>query len=63
VYNEFINTKFSVDELAGTLLKKGGHINKYYLQEWNRNKHAVVFLNKIWFGGKNIREALLKALL
>jgi len=62
VYNETINTKFSVDELATTLQKKGGHINKYYLQEWNRNKHAVVFL-KVWFGGKNIREALLKALL
>jgi hypothetical protein len=45
-----------------TLLKKGGHVNKYYLQEWNRNKRAVVFL-KCWFGGKNIREALLKALL
>jgi hypothetical protein len=31
------------------------------LSDWNKGKHAVVFL-KDWFGGKNIREALLKAL-
>jgi len=42
-------------------LEKGGHIDKYYLQECNKNKHAVIYLNG-WFGGKNIREALLKAL-
>jgi len=41
--------------------KKGGHVNKYYLREANKNKHALVFL-KSWFAGKNIREALLKAL-
>lgn len=41
--------------------KRGGKINKYYLQEWNRNKHATVYLNG-WFGGKSIREALIKAL-
>jgi len=61
-YNRHIYTKFSVDELASVLFKKGGHVNKYYLQEWNKNKHAIVFL-KSWFSGKNIREALLKALL
>jgi len=43
------------------LLKRGGHIDQYYLQTWNKNKHAVIYLNG-WFGGKNIREALLKAL-
>jgi len=47
--------------LVEVLLKKGGHVNKYYLQEWNKNKHAVVFLNG-WFSGKNIREAITKAL-
>jgi len=60
-YNEDINTKFSINELVATFLEKGGHIDKYYLQEWNKNKHAVVYL-KGWFGGKNVREALLKAL-
>jgi len=44
------------------LCQKCGHVDKYYLQEPNKNKHAVVFL-KSWFAGKNIREALLKALL
>ena len=48
-------------ELVALLIKKGGHVNKYYLQESNKNKHAVVFL-KGWFSGKNIREALTKAL-
>lgn len=43
------------------LLEKGGRIDKYYLREWNKNKHAVVYLNG-WFAGKNIREALVKAL-
>jgi hypothetical protein len=42
-----------------SLLKKGGHIDQYYLN--NLNKHAVLYLNG-WFSGKNIREALLKAL-
>jgi hypothetical protein len=56
------NKKFSVDELVSMFLKRGGRIDKYYLQEWNRNKHAVIYLRG-WFGGKNIREALLKALL
>jgi len=60
-YNENINTKSSVDELLGIFLSRGGRINEYYLQKWNRNKHTVIYL-KGWFGGKNIREALLKAL-
>ena len=56
-----INTNTSVDKLVETFLKRGGHVNKYYLRDLNKNKHAVVFL-KNWFGGKNIREALTKAL-
>jgi len=42
-------------------LEKGGRIDTYYLQSCNKNKHAIVYL-KGWFGGKNIREALMKAL-
>ncbi|HCR35835.1 hypothetical protein A2130_04545 [Candidatus Woesebacteria bacterium GWC2_33_12] len=61
-YTYLINTNFSVDQLANALIKRGGRINKYYLQEWNRSKPAIVFLN-VWIGGKNIREALLKALI
>jgi hypothetical protein len=47
--------------LVLALKEKGGRIDKYYLQEWNKNKHAIVFLNG-WVGGKNIREAIIKAL-
>jgi len=42
-------------------LEKGGRIDKYYLQRWNKNKHTLVYLNG-WFSGKNIREAILNAL-
>jgi hypothetical protein len=60
-YNEAINNSLSIQELVKTLRVKGGRINKYYLQDWNKNKHAIVFLHG-WFGGKNIREAIMKAL-
>lgn len=56
-----MNKNASVDELIAIFLKKGGHIDEYYLQEWNRNKHTTLHLNG-WFSGKNMREALLKAL-
>ena len=56
-----INTNPSLNKLVEALLKRGGHVNKYYLTDLNKNKHAVVFLDS-WFGGKNIREALIKAL-
>jgi len=56
-----IATLSPTDRLVTTLLEKGGRIDKYYLREWNKNKHAVVYLNG-WFSGKNIREALIKAL-
>jgi len=47
--------------LISFFLKKGGRIDNYYLQQWNRNKHVILYLNG-WFAGKNIREAILKAL-
>jgi hypothetical protein len=50
-----------VEKLVAELVGKGGRVDKYYLQGWNKNKHALVFLNG-WFSGKNIREALVKAL-
>jgi hypothetical protein len=46
---------------VGKFLAKGGRIDEYYLKSWNKNKHAIVHL-KGWFGGKNIREAITKAL-
>jgi len=60
-YNKFINTNSSTVDLIAIFLKRGGRINEYYLQGWNRNKHTILYLNG-WFAGKTIREALLKAL-
>lgn len=60
-YNVYVDTKSTINELLETFLKKGGHIDKYYLHDLHKGKHTVLFL-KDWFGGKNIREALLKAL-
>ena len=51
----------SLDELVEVFLEKGGRIDKYYLLESNKNKHAIVFLKK-WFSGKNIKEALMRAM-
>jgi len=51
----------SIDELVTLFKKRGGVINKYYLQATNRNKQALVYL-KGWHRGANIREAIKKAL-
>ncbi len=56
-----INTNLSITELIASLIQKGGRIDKYYLREWNKNKTTLVYLDG-WFKGKNIREALVKAL-
>jgi hypothetical protein len=60
-YNRLINTNCSVTDLIASLIKKGGRIDKYYLREWSKNKTTLVYLNG-WFKGKNIKEAILKAL-
>jgi len=60
-YNEFINyKKDTTDNLIVTFLEKGGRINKFYLQKKKRNP-SLVHLNG-WFQGRNIREAILRAL-
>lgn len=56
-----VNINLSLTELVGVFSKKGGKIDKYYLRDWNKNKQTLVYLNG-WFGGRNIREAILKAL-
>jgi|GEM_PF-3168237 len=56
-----INNKTPIDSLANQLLNRGGHVSQYYLKENNKNKPAVVFLKR-WFRGKNIHEALMRAL-
>jgi hypothetical protein len=60
-YNKFINhQKETVDNLIEIFFNKGGHINKFYLKKKKRNP-TLVYLNG-WFRGRNIREAILKAL-
>jgi len=60
-YNELINSKKdTIDNLIATFLEKGGRINKFYLR--NRKKGpSLVYLNG-WYRGRNIREAVLRAL-
>jgi len=60
-YNNFIVNQPSVDKLIKIFLKRGGRIDKYYLQDNNQSKHTLLYL-KGWFAGKNIREAINKAL-
>ncbi|MEK7550707.1 MAG: hypothetical protein AAB535_02890, partial [Patescibacteria group bacterium] len=57
-----IITNLSISELVDYFRKKGGRIDRYYLRDWNKNKITLVHLNG-WFRGKNIREAIGKALL
>ncbi|MBX4205691.1 hypothetical protein KW795_00665 [Candidatus Microgenomates bacterium] len=57
----YIYKNFTIKQLVKLLSQKGGRIDKYYLQDWNKNKHTLVYLNE-WFAGKNVREALVKAL-
>lgn len=56
-----IQNNNTLEILIDRLLLKGGRIDKYYLREWNRNKPAMVYLDG-WFRGKNIREAITRAL-
>jgi len=56
-----VNINTPLTELLVLFSKKGGRIDKYYLRQWNKNKKTLVYLNG-WFGGRNAREALQKAL-
>jgi hypothetical protein len=60
-YNNLIVNQPSVDKLIKIFLKKGGRIDKYYLQDNNQSKHTLLYL-KGWFAGKNMREAINKAI-
>jgi hypothetical protein len=62
-YNDFINNRNvenSIDDLLITFFEKGGQVNNYYLQKQRRGP-SLVYLNG-WHSGKNIREALSKAI-
>ncbi|MCJ7792857.1 MAG: hypothetical protein MUP45_02680, partial [Candidatus Marinimicrobia bacterium] len=54
------NQKETVDNLIVIFFNKGGRINEFYLQKRKRNP-TLVYLNG-WFRGRNIREAISRAL-
>ncbi|OGM18552.1 hypothetical protein A2685_01075 [Candidatus Woesebacteria bacterium RIFCSPHIGHO2_01_FULL_37_10] len=55
-----INNKLTED-LIRIFFKKGGRINKHYLSTPIMKGPSLVYLNG-WFGGQNLRVAILKAL-
>ena len=62
-YNELINynkVATDTDSLIMAFFEEGGRINEFYLQKKKRNP-SLVYLNG-WFRGRNIREAILRAL-
>jgi len=60
-YNQSINNqKDTIDNLIVIFFNKGGRINEFYLQKKKRNP-TLVYLNG-WFRGRNIREAISRAL-
>lgn len=56
-----IYNNLPLNKLVQIFLKRGGKIDKYYLQSWNKNKRTLIYL-KGWFSGKSIREAIIKSL-
>lgn len=50
-----------LEDLIEDFINKGGKINKYYLTSTARRKHALVYM-KGWYGGRNLRIAINKAL-
>ena len=54
-----INTK-TLEEIIEDFKSKGGRINSYYLK--NPKKSPTLVFYKRWFRGRNIREAIARAL-
>jgi hypothetical protein len=51
----------SIEELVERFVKLGGKIDGYYLRRDRRSMRTLVHLNG-WFSGKNVREAITRAL-
>lgn len=60
-YTVFINKLLTFELLLQEFLDKGGTVNRFYLRANKRNSRSVVHLNG-WHSGKNVREAMEKAL-
>lgn len=59
-YNTGIETKKPLEELIKVFTDKGGKINDYYLKNPQRGPSLVFY--KKWFRGKNIKDAITRAL-
>ncbi|MBU0569253.1 hypothetical protein KKB40_00535 [Patescibacteria group bacterium] len=58
-YNDFIVNK-TLDEVVKSFIEKGGRVNPFYLTNPKRNPVLVFY--KRWFRGRNVREAIKRAL-
>lgn len=58
-YNKLIEDK-SLEKIINAFVKKGGKINQYYLINPKRSPTLVFY--KKWYRGKNIRDAITRAL-
>jgi len=58
-YNYFIDNK-TLDKIIEDFVQKGGRINSYYITN-PRRKPTLVFYKR-WYRGRNIREAISRAL-
>jgi hypothetical protein len=56
-----LNNQSSLTELVDRFVKKGGKVNRFYLSNPLHCKQTLVYLNG-WFSGKNVKEAIEKAL-
>jgi hypothetical protein len=50
-----------IQKLVEDFLKRGGTIDKSYLHDLSRGRPALVYM-KGWFGGRNLRVAINKAI-
>lgn len=55
------NNQKNLNELVARFVKRGGKINRFYLSNPLRCKQTLVYLNG-WFSGKNVKDAIEKAL-
>ena len=56
-----ITNNVQTEKLIETFLKKGGKINKHYLNKSILKTPALVYLDG-WYKGDNLRNAILRAL-
>ncbi|MCR4264003.1 MAG: hypothetical protein NUV98_04785 [Candidatus Roizmanbacteria bacterium] len=52
--------ELSLDKLVEVFLQRGGRINDYYLKKSQKGPSLVYFNG--WFRGKNVRDAITRAL-